>query len=415
MRKKFFLILFLLLFAAEIVIALLMIRSIRIEKQDTVAFNSCRKEIEMYYGKPESYPEDLAYTIIDNEGTVLHHSKGGASDSVNAAAQNNDAVYDLEVGGEMVGKVIFKTRVAETFDQAKKKLTITIVVFSALEVLVMALYYLHLRRKVVRPFEKLNDFAVRVAGGNLDIPLDMDRGHVFGSFTEAFDLMRSELKKAQIAEKKANDEKKETIAKLSHDIKTPVASIKATSELGYALAGEERVKESFRRILEKSDQVTTLTDNLFQSSVQDVTIISVNPTMQRSLPIEGLIRNADYMNMAGDFSIPDCMVFMDKLRLQQVLDNIFVNSYKYADTPIEVGIRDEEDYLLISVKDHGPGVKKEDLAVLKEKYRRGSNTAEKEGAGLGLYLADYFMKQMNGKLELLSEDGFTAEIYLRKN
>lgn len=415
MRKKFFLILFLLLFAAEFVIALLLIRSIRVEKQDTVAFNSCRKEIEMYFGKPESYPEDLAYTIIDNEGTVLHRSKGGASDSVNAAAQNSDAVYDLEVGGETVGKVIFRSRVAETFDQAKQKLMITIVVFSVLEMLAMALYYLYLRRKVVRPFEKLNDFAVRVAGGNLDIPLDMDRGHVFGSFTEAFDLMRSELKKAQIAEKRANDEKKETIAKLSHDIKTPVASIKATSELGYALAGEERVKESFRRILEKSDQVTTLTDNLFQSSVQDVTIISVNPTMQRSLPIEGLIRNADYMNMAGDFSIPDCMVFMDKLRLQQVLDNIFVNSYKYADTPIEVGIRDEEDYLLISVKDHGPGVKKEDLAVLKEKYRRGSNTAEKEGAGLGLYLADYFMKQMNGKLELLSEDGFTAEIYLRKN
>ena len=156
-----------------------------------------------------------------------------------------------------------------------------------------------------------------------------------------------------------------------------------------------------------------MTDNLFHSSVQDVTVISVNPTLQRSLPIAELIRNADYMNKAGDFSVPDCMVFIDKLRLQQVFDNIFMNSYKYADTPIDVGIRKEEDYLIIRVQDHGPGVKKEELAVLKEKYRRGSNTAEKEGAGLGLFLADYFMQQMNGKLELSSEDGFTVTIYIR--
>ena len=57
---------------------------------------------------------------------------------------------------------------------------------------------------IIKPFCKLKSFAQRVAGGNLDIPLAMDRQNLFGSFTESFDLMRTELKKARIAEAEAN-------------------------------------------------------------------------------------------------------------------------------------------------------------------------------------------------------------------
>ena len=61
---------------------------------------------------------------------------------------------------------------------------------------------MYLDRAVVRPFRQLKDFARRVAGGNLDIPLEMDRGNLFGAFTESFDIMREELKKARLAEAK---------------------------------------------------------------------------------------------------------------------------------------------------------------------------------------------------------------------
>ena len=93
-------------------------------------------------------------------------------------------------------------------------------------------YFFYIHHVVIRPFWKLKKFAERVADGNLDIPLEMDRKNLFGAFTESFDIMRSELKKARIAEARANAGKKELVAKLSHDIKTPVASIKAASEVG---------------------------------------------------------------------------------------------------------------------------------------------------------------------------------------
>ena len=246
------------------------------------------------------------------------------------------------------------------------------------------------------------------------MPLMMDKEHVFGAFTESFDLMRSELKKARIAEKKASDDKKEMVAKLSHDIKTPVASIKSTSEIGMELTKEERTKEMFGVINDKTDQIKALVDNLFTSSVQDVNEIEVNPGAQPSEAISKLIKNSDYLNRASVFDIPECTVFYDKLRLQQVFDNIFMNSYKYADTSIKVNADLSDDYLVIRISDEGPGVKEEELPLIREKYRRGSNTSEKDGAGLGLYLADNFMEKMDGKLGLRNlEPGFEVAIYLR--
>lgn len=268
--------------------------------------------------------------------------------------------------------------------------------------------------KVIRPFKKLNTFATRVAEGNLDLPLTMDKEHVFGEFTEAFDLMRFELKKARAAEKKASDDKKEVIAKLSHDIKTPVASIKSTSEIGFELTKEERTKEMFNVINVKTDQIKTLVDNLFNSSVQDVTEIKVNPGSYESNDIVALIKNSDYLNRAGVFKIPECTVYIDKLRMQQVFDNIFMNSYKYADTSMKVNAEISEEYLVIKISDEGPGVKPEELHLLKEKYKRGSNAESKDGAGLGLYLTNYFMVKMDGKLELKNADpGFEADVYIR--
>ncbi len=80
---------------------------------------------------------------------------------------------------------------------------------------------------VIRPFHKLTDFADRIADGYLDLPLDYTRTDYFGKFTWAFDRMRREILKARACEKEAIENNKTVIASLSHDLKTPVASIRA--------------------------------------------------------------------------------------------------------------------------------------------------------------------------------------------
>ena len=414
MKKAPFIIILILTFMAEAVICFFMVTRIKDLKTDPVKVNECMHSLSGHFGDASKYDKQLDYVVIDNEGNLIYKTRDGLSESINEAIKTRGLILDLNVDGKTVGKVIFDYSMDEQLTGFKKNIVIIFAVIGCLQIVIVAAWYIYLKKSIIRPFENLSSFASRVAEGNLDIPLSMDKAHVFGAFTESFDLMRSELKKARIAEKKATDDKNEMVAKLSHDIKTPVASIKSTSEVGMELTKEDRTKEMFSVINAKTDQIKSLVDNLFNSSVHDVTEISVNPGTYESKDIAPLIRNSDYLKKSDPFTIPDCSVFMDKLRLQQVFDNIFMNSYKYADTPMSVSAEIAGDYLVIRIADEGPGVKEEELPLIREKYKRGSNARDKDGAGLGLYLTGYFMDKMDGKLGLKNlEKGFEVSVYLR--
>ena len=418
MKKYVLILLFLITIAAEVAIVFSIGSGIGVVEQDTVAINRCIREIEKNFGQEEAYPQEMSYAVLDDRGTLVYRNGEDAATTINEAIKKNDTILDLNL--EMLRpadgrtyKIILANPVREQIDHLQKTITVCILVISGIQIILLILYIVYLYRTVIAPFDRMKDFAVRVAGGNLDLPLTMDRGHIFGGFTESFDLMRSELKKARIAEKKAYDDKNELVAKLSHDIKTPVASIKSTSEIGYELSRDEKTKELFNTVNFKSDQITTLVDNLFNSSINEITEISVEPSAQPSDVIITAIKNADYMKKAGQFTIPDCRVYVDKLRLQQAFDNIFMNSYKYAGTEIAVSAEMDGEYLRVTVADTGDGVKKEELPLLKEKYKRGSNITGRDGAGLGLYLTDYFLNSMDGRMELASDGGFSVTFCIR--
>lgn len=414
MKKIPFIIALTLTFVLEVAGCYFLFGKLEQKQQDPVAVNECLRSVAENFGEEEQYSDTLSYTILGENGEIIYTNKPGMSASINEAIRNQDLILDLVVEGDTIGNVIFDNEMSETFAMYRRDGLRILIISSGIQILILFLYYMYLKRTIVIPFKKLNAFAVRVANGNLDLPLMIDRKHIFGGFTEAFDLMRTELKKARIAEKKANDEKKEVIAKLSHDIKTPVASIKSTSEVGLCLAQEERVREKFALINRKSDQITGLVDNLFHASVEELTELSVNPGSHPSALVKELIRNSDYLERAEDFVVPDCRIYVDRLRLQQAFDNVFMNSYKYAGTRIEVCVECQEEYLIVRIADSGPGVKPEELPVLKEKYKRGSNVSEQDGAGLGLYLTNLFVEKMGGKLALENgEPGFVVCLYIR--
>jgi len=412
MRKKSFLVFILLTFVLEGAIAGYFLFRSRDVKQDAVAVNDCVKVIEENFGRSDKYLTTLTYSLIDTDGNLLYKNAEDISTSVNEAVKNNDTILDVKQGDRVVGKVLFHNDVQERIEKNQKAIAVTIIVSAVIQAILIISYVLYLRRTIVKPFDELSQFAERVAGGNLDIPLPMDKKHTFGAFTEAFDIMRSEIRKSRAAEKEANDAKKEMVEKLSHDIKTPVASIKSASEFGYELTKDEKVKERFNLINFKADELTVLVDNLFQSSVHDATEIAVSPRENDSESVKEAILHADYMRRAGEFTIPECKVFTDKLRLQQAFDNVFINSYKYADTKIEVDAKLEGGYLKVSIRDFGPGVTDEEVAVLKEKYKRGKNSEGKDGAGIGLYLASYFLKEMDGDILITNEEPGLSVLFL---
>ncbi len=390
------------LFLMELAVLLLFALPKEARPHDTVAVNEAVQTVQSDWNSLGTHRNrtSLDYVVLDSQGAVLYRTKAGLSESVNAAIRHKDTILDIEVNGAAVGKLIINNGDAAFFQAEKQAVLLAIAVTVLLQGCICGGYFFYLRRTVLRPFEKMRGFAERIAGGNLDLPLEMDRQNLFGAFTESFDLMRSELKKARMAEAKANAGKKELVAKLSHDIKTPVASIKAASEVGAALSPDEKVRESYEQITRKADQINTLVTNLFSATLEELRELSVTPADLKSEALGELLANADYLRRAEIPPIPDCLLFADRLRLQQVFDNLFANSYKYAGTEITVAVWLEERFLAVSMEDRGGGVDPSELPLLKEKFRRGSNTRDIEGAGLGLYISDYCMKAMRGRLDI---------------
>lgn len=402
MKRRLFFVGFIVMLVAEA--AALIVFAVRTPdfSQDTVAVNEVLQTVTRDFSALGEHTNATAldYVVLDAGGNVLYRTRTGLSESVNAAVAHRDTVLDVTSGDATVGKVIVFNDAALSW-QAKKRIAVIVLAAAvAVQCAICVGYAVYLHVTVVKPFRKLKGFAERVAGGNLDIPLEMDRHNLFGAFTESFDIMRSELKKARIAEAQAQQSKKELVAKLSHDIKTPVASIKAVAEVGLAVANNGKDRANYTQIIGKTDQINTLVTNLFSATLEELQQLTVTPANIESKQIQSMLENADYLHRALLPDIPACLAVADALRLQQVFDNIFANSYKYANTEIFVSAEQRENSLVIGIEDFGGGVPAEELPTLKEKYKRGSNAVSTEGAGLGLYISDYFMQAMNGELQI---------------
>ncbi|MBR7007164.1 MAG: HAMP domain-containing histidine kinase [Ruminococcus sp.] len=258
---------------------------------------------------------------------------------------------------------------------------------------------------VLRPFAKLERYANEIAAGNFDIPLDYERKNYFGKFTWAFDSMRREIIAARAGEKQAVENNKTVIATLSHDIKTPVASIRAYAEglEAYLDTTPEKRSRYLEVIMRKCDEVSRLTNDLFIHSLSDLDKLSIElaPTELCSL-MEETITELDPSGREIHFEKPDFdfTAQADAQRVRQIAENLITNSRKYAKTDIDVTMKTNDGTLEICFADHGKGIPDEDMAFVLEKFYRGHNCEGAQGSGLGLYIVQHLCSKMDAQLKL---------------
>lgn len=353
--------------------------------------------------------------------------------------KNNALVLDLTVNGEYVGKVAWDDN-RNNFDKIKRGFfggsVYLWVIMLISGYIVLILYY----TSFVKPVKELQKFSVEIAKGNLDEPLPIRKDNLFGSFVEAFDQMREELRDSRKREVKAEIARKEMVTDLSHDIKTPISVIKVACEVLEAKAGkklsesennEEEKKdieytlEKVSTISQKADLISSLMTNVMHSTLDDIDKISVNPVETDSRILKDFFDNLkNYGNIIMENEVPAGIVYMDRLRMEQVIDNVVGNSHKYAGTDIRVSFSEtsalssdgesKEDFIRITVKDSGKGVKEDELPLISQKYFRGSNSKETSGYGLGMYLVKRYMELQFGGMEYYNDNGFTVQLLLKK-
>lgn len=271
---------------------------------------------------------------------------------------------------------------------------------------------------ILKPFDSMKIYAQRISMGDFDLTLDYERSNYFGEFTWAFDSMRREITKARACEREAIENNKTIIATLSHDIKTPIASIRAYGEgleANLDISPEKRSRY-LQVLMRKCDELSRLTDDLLLHSLSDLDKLKMSfeeieicEFVEKAVSEISADQN-DIFFRKGDFS---AKVMADPNRLMQIIENLINNARKYAKSNIDIFLTSHEDMVKIHFRDYGRGIFDEDRPFIFNKFYRGKNCSNEQGSGLGLYIVRYIVRQMEGDIFLQNLiDGLEAVISL---
>ena len=342
------------------------------------------------------------------DGSTSDAGTNAAVELLARSAAERSLAAPVMVDGALVGVVVVDDSANAALRAGRTRLA---VVASAALVAVLAPALVAaalLHRRVVAPFRRLEAFAHRVARGDLDRALPMDRGNVFGAWSESFDLMRTELRAARAREQEARASKERLVADIGHDIRTPLATITATAELIRATTADAGQDERLALVVRQAHRIDSLVTDLVRTHGADDPALVLAPVELPAERLAPILTECDHLRLVDLAPLPQALVRIDPGRLAQVVGNVVANSYKYAGTRIDATARvlPDEPFLELRLADHGPGAPEAELALLTRRGHRGPNAEGTPGQGLGLHTAADLMERMGGGLDLsLGDDG----------
>ncbi len=288
-------------------------------------------------------------------------------------------------------------------------------IFLAIMIVIVITIFVFLRQKILLPFERLKDVPYELSRGNLIIPVHENKNRYFGKFLWGIDLLRENIEQQKQRELKLQKDKNTLLLSISHDIKTPLSAIKLYSKafLTNLYPDREKQYEIMEKINNKADEIEGFVSQLAKASSEEYLSLDVNAG---EFFLSDIINNiSGYYNEKlrlvntkfdiGKYS--DCLVSGDIDRGTEVLQNIIENAIKYGDGyNISIDIQEEEDSILIAVKNSGCTLPETEYPHIFDSFWRGSNAGNNKGSGLGLYICRQLMYKMNGGIFAEIVNGF---------
>ena len=286
-------------------------------------------------------------------------------------------------------------------------------------------------RSILRPLSKLQEATRKIRDGNLDFTLDIEEDDEIGELCQDFEEMRIRLKESAEQKIQYDNENKELISNISHDLKTPITAIKGYVEgiLDGVASSPEKLDKYIRTIYNKANDMDRLIDELtFYSKIDTNKIpytfskINVNSYFRDCAEEVGLDMESrgielGYFNYVNE----DVEVIADAEQMKRVINNIISNSVKYLDKPkgiINIRIKDVGDFIQVEIEDNGRGIATKDLPYIFDRFYRtdSSRNSSKGGSGIGLSIVKKIIEDHGGRIWATSKEGIGTEMHfvLRK-
>lgn len=341
--------------------------------------------------------------------------------------------FVLRQSGKASGFAIFLVPEDEVVTDSRhiRAIKLFLPVFSGILTGVVLIIFrsIYLNKRILKPLKEICASAQGIIAGNYNLEVvriygkTTDHNEV-GDLTYSFELMRDELKMKQIREEILKKSQQELISCISHDLKTPISTIKAYSEgIRDGLAKTpQRQAEYVGIIINKTDLLTEMINELLEYSNAQLNQLEINrreiyfseyftPVMAE---LEIFVKKSG-IDFSCGFKTPDMLVTIDTRRITEVLYNLVENSIKYIGEKtgkITIEAERQDEFVLIKVKDNGIGIRPDDIPYVFDKFYRAekSRSSSIPGSGLGLSICKYIVNEHGGEIYCKSRHGQGCEI-----
>lgn len=373
-----------------------------------------RKEDSLYYAGNEKAAKKI-FDMLPEYGKEMPDSETGLyyNDMKKLVKQ-----VDFQFADGSKGSFFTVTSVHSLI--SKNALKNMILAFILVLCLTSVLLTQGIQKGIFTPINQLNTAMQNIAEGNLEYMLTTDEKGEIGELYRNYEDMRLRLKES-LDEKFEHEQKnKELVSNISHDLKTPITSIKGYVEgiMDGVADTPEKMNKYIRTIYDKANDMDRLINELTTYSGIDnnripYTFRRINVADYFGDCVEEVGLDLESKNIQLNYEAliePSTQIIADPEQLKRVINNIISNSVKYMNKEkgvIDIRILDEVDAIRVEIEDNGMGIAAKDLPNIFERFYRtdASRNSSKGGSGIGLSIVKKIIEDHGGYIWATSKEG----------
>jgi signal transduction histidine kinase len=270
-------------------------------------------------------------------------------------------------------------------------------------------------RYMAAPIQRLNEAALGIAKGDLDREIDLNRNDEFGTLADSLNHMAGTLRADNEKLKRLNEKQSQFFADITHEVRNPLHTISGALEMleleklppekkkQYMVTAQKQIK----RIARLFEDIKTLQRYDFDENFINRERIDLVDIVREVVTVYQPMAQKKNLDIKTKDLKPS-IVFADPDKMEQVIENLISNAIKYTlEGEVEIGFKKEAEVVEVYVKDTGPGIGKEHLDRLFDRFYRTdkARSRDKGGTGLGLSVVKGILNAHQSDIRVESEEG----------
>lgn len=336
---------------------------------------------------------------------------------INPRFKNKALIYGLKIDENTYAFISTSLEpISSTVSLLKRQLILTI----GIVLLVAFLIAYTISKKISSPIEKITNISKKMSSGNYDVNFDTG--------TDINEIKELEITLNKMSEELSKTEnlRREFLANVSHDLKTPLTLIKANAEMVRDLNynNKEKREKSLNTVTSEVDRLNLLVEDILdlskiQSNAEDLDLEEFNI----SEIIRTIVERFNVLCERDGYSI-ECDLFdfnitADKKKIEQVIYNLITNAINYTgdDRKVFIKMKDDNNKVKVEIIDTGNGINDEDLEHIWDKYYKADKKYKRVtyGTGLGLSIVKNILNlhKFEYGVESKKNEGTTFYFYVK--